>query len=61
MSQHKVIDWSNGMVVQLGSRQRGFWGDYAELSFEDVELRYLWDLQAVPCGKKEVRNTGVYL
>ena len=115
------------MVVQLESRQRGFWGDYAKLNlskrlkaeekgvtedetgwmalpsqctfswansgrwwgtrkpgmlqsmgmqsditwrlnnnndklvFEDAELRYLWDIQVVPCGMREVRNTGVHL
>ena len=33
----------------------------AKLVFEDAQLRYLWDTQVVPCGMREVRNTGVHL
>ena len=33
INQHKITDWGiGGMVVQPESRQRGFWGDYAELN-----------------------------
>ena len=33
INQHKITDWGiGGLVVQPESRQRGFWGDYAELN-----------------------------